>query len=125
MGSIKGAGAWAVIQGANVFNEPPSAGMQYVIVTIKAKNISSKAEPYSLWLDMDLALIGSSNRVYYTYDRLVILPDEGELSDFDAELYHGGEHVGSLAFYVPENETDLILVESFFLEEYKVYYEVR
>ena len=125
MAMIGGIEAWGVIHTANQFNEEPSQGMQYVIITIKAKNISSEKEPYSLLWDLSLSLIGSSNIVFNTFDKPVVLLDEGHLSDLDAELYHNGEYTGSIAFYIPENETDLILIEDFFLEDYKLFFEVN
>jgi len=125
MNLIKGEAAWTIIQEANMFNDPPSEGMQYVIITIKAKNISSKDEPYSLFWDLDLSLLGSSNKIFDTFDKSVVLPDEGELSDLEADLYHNGEDIGSLSFHIPENETNLLLIESFLLEDYELYFEVR
>ena len=122
---IEGNQAWGIIQEANMFNDPPGEGMHYVIVTVKVKNISSEDEP-CLVSDIDFELIGSSNKVFHCYDRSVVLPDEGSLSELWIELYHGGEEIGSLHFYTPEDETNLVLIwASGFRSENKRFFEVR
>ena len=122
---IKGNAAWDIIHEANQFNDPPDAGMQYILITVKAKNVSSEEEPY-LISDMDIGLVGSSNKVVYTFDRSVVLPDEGDLSELWVETYHGGEVIGSLHFYIPNNETNLVLIwDAGIFNKNKRFYEVK
>lgn len=109
---IKGDQAWEILEEANIFNESPTDGMQYVIITVNVKNISSEEEPFTV-MDMDFELIGSSNKIFQGYDQSVVLPDEGNLSELWVELYHGGEETGSLHYYIPTDETNLVLVWNF------------
>lgn len=125
----KGNQAWEVILEANRFNDPPSADMQYVIIVVKVVNISSKDEPERVGTDFDL--VGSSNRVFSGTERSVVLPGEGEFKSFEGfmgvELYHGGEDTGALDFYIPENESDLVLIYDKFslFGDNKLFFEVR
>jgi len=107
---ISGEDAWEVINKANwLFNESPGSGMKYLIITLKVRNLSSKVEPEDIY-SWDFHVVGSSNKAFRDSDQPVVLPDTGNLKDLNASLYHGGEDIGSCDFYVPEGETDLILV---------------
>jgi len=124
---IEGNRAWEIIHEANMFNDAPVVGMQYVIITVRVKNISSEEEPERVSA-IDFELVGSSNKVFHSYERSVVLPREGSLSELWVELYHGGEETGSLHFYIPENETNLVLIWDFafsFTGENKRFFEVR
>jgi len=124
---IKGNQAWEIIHEANMFNDPPASGMQYIIITVKVKNTSSEEEP-CLVSDWDFELVGSSNKVFHGTERSVVLPDEGSLSGLWVDLYHGGQETGSLDFYVPADETNLVLIWDFafsFTGENKRFFEVR
>ena len=54
-------------------------------------------------------LVGSSNKVFHTYDDPVVLPEGGTISNVKTELYHGDEARGILSFYIPQSETNLVL----------------
>jgi len=43
----------------------------------------------------------------------VQLPDTGDFSELDVELYHRGEAIGSYCYHIPENETNLVMVADF------------
>ena len=115
---VKGPRAWGIIREANRYNEPPAAGMQYIIVTIKVRNISSEGEPATCGNIIQvgsettaaIGLIGSSDREIYGFEKAVVLPYDGDFTELRAELYHGDETTGSLCFYIPEDETGLNLV---------------
>ena len=122
---IKGAEAWNILLNANEFNDPPAAGMQYVIVTVRVKNISAEDDPV-LVSDVDFSLTGSSNKVFGTYDRSAVLPSEGDLAVLERKLFRGGEQVGSMHFYTPENESNLVLIwKKVFPESESRYFEVH
>ena len=108
---LNGAPAWELLSPDDLLNEPPAPGMKYVLVTVKVRNVSSSTEPYSVDY-FDFSLVGSSNIAFNPFDILVFLPDTGDESELSVSLYRGGEKVGSIAFYVPENETGLVLVSS-------------
>lgn len=106
---IKGDEARKIIADANPFNDPPSAGMQYAIISVKVKNVSASNGLVNVG-EGDFALVGSSNKIFYTYDRTIVLPDEGILMGLSADLFLNGEQIGSLPFYIPENESNLTLI---------------
>ena len=56
-----GSQAWSIIQAANMFNTAPAPGMQYVIITVQVKNISSSTEPYTV-MDSDFSLESNASR---------------------------------------------------------------
>ena len=102
--------AWQTLYTDNQFNPPPANNMQYVLITVDLKNISSQQEPweyYSIYWDL-FDLVGNSNKIYHTSDQPVVLP-EGDIGDADTILNHGDEVSGTLAFYIPQNENNLIL----------------
>ena len=101
--------AWQTLYTDNQFNTPPANNMQYVLITIDLKNISSQQEPwefYFAYLDL-FELTGNSNKTYRS-DQSVVLP-EGGIGNAKTILNHGDEVSGTLAFYIPENENDLVL----------------
>lgn len=118
-----GGSAWSVIQEANRYNDEPGPNMKYVIVTFKVKNVSSPQE-YVYVSDADFDLVGSSNVLFHTFDKGAVLEDEGRLSEFSETLYHGGSHTASAHFYVPQNETNMLLVWDPFLTD-KIYFALK
>jgi DMSO/TMAO reductase YedYZ molybdopterin-dependent catalytic subunit len=101
--------AWQTLYTDNEFNLPPANNMQYVLITVDLKNISSQLEPWDYnfaYLDL-FELAGNSNKTY-TPDQSVVLP-EGSMGDAKTILNHGDEVSGTLAFYVPQNENNLVL----------------
>jgi hypothetical protein len=118
-----GGSAWSIIQEANMFNDEPDPDMKYVIVTFKVRNVSSPKE-YVYVSDADFDLVGSSNLLFHTFDKSAVLEDEGPLSAFRETLYHGGSHTASTHFYVPQNETDMLLIWDPFLSD-KIYFALK
>jgi hypothetical protein len=126
LGSLKGIQAWDIIYGANKYNDPPANGMQYVLIDVKVRNLTSKNEPSKI-NEYDFELVGSSNKIFSTLDKSSVLPDEGIGSRLDAELYRGGETSGNVHFYIPQNETGLTLIwyPAFNLNAKRMYLEVK
>jgi hypothetical protein len=124
---ISGDQAWDIAYRANSYNDPPANGMQYIIITVNVKNISSIEEP-QWYSDIHFELVGSSNKLFQSFDKSLVLPDEGSLSGLNAKLFHGGEIIGSIHFYVPADETDLVLISNFgysFSDSNKRYFGVQ
>jgi DMSO/TMAO reductase YedYZ molybdopterin-dependent catalytic subunit len=108
---VEGEQAWEILQKANQFNPSPTSDLQYALITIQLKNISSQQNPweyYFVYWDL-FELIGSSNKAFHTYDEVVVLPDEGNIGLAKTTLYHGDEASGILSFYIPQNEKNLVL----------------
>ena len=110
---IEGVPAWNLLQAANQFNTPPDIDMQYVLITVTLKNISSPQEPweyYFVYQDL-FELVGSSNKIYHTTDQPVVLPDRGgSIGLAQTVLNHGDTASGTISFYIPQNETSLVLI---------------
>jgi hypothetical protein len=105
---ITGDDAWEILDDASWLNDEPDTGYQYVIVTVKVRNVSGD-EPYSINY-YDFSLIGNSNVEYNYNDNYAWLPDSGDLTELDTSLYIGGQCTGSIAFYLPEDETNVIMI---------------
>lgn len=100
---VRGDEAWPAIQGANMFNEAPIEGMEYVLIKIHAKSTYSDEETHII-SGSDFRLTGDKN-IRYSLPSLV--EPEPRL---DAELYTGGEAEGWAAYQVQEGEGSLILI---------------
>lgn len=108
-GLVEGESAWKIVEEANMFNDEPEAGSKYVLINLTVKNISSAKEPRNIGSG-DFALVGSSNKIFNTFDKVITLNSSGTYSKLDASLYHGGSDSGCLAFYVPSGESDYTLI---------------
>jgi len=106
---VEGNSAWSIVHEANMFNEPPETGYKYVLINVIVKNISSAKEPETFY-ESNFTMVGSSNRIFNTFDKSVALDKYGQYKEMDAELYHGGSASGTLSFYVPSTETNYILI---------------
>lgn len=100
---VRGEEAWAAIQAANQFNEPPPDGMQYVLVRLKAVSTHADAESH-LISGSDFHLTGDR---FQRYRNASVVAPEPELS---GELFTGGETEGWIAFAVGQDEGQLMLV---------------
>jgi uncharacterized protein YceK len=119
-----GGQAWEIIENANSVNVPPAAGMQYILITIKVNNISSRQEPYTFW-GTYFELVGGSGKVFHAYDINIIYPTNGIYQKLEADLHHGDEFTGSIHFYIPQSETGLTLVWSDYYGYNKLFFAVR
>jgi len=117
-----GTAAWDIIHSLNEFNEEPSTGMKYVLVTLKVSNISSNTEPYDVYYAY-FTLFGSSNIEYRSSEKTVVLADSGDYHELNAILSHGEQTTGSISYYITQNETNLVLVSS--LGNSDRYFEVK
>lgn len=100
---VRGDEAWGMVQAANQFNEPPSTGMQYVLVRLKATSTYADADSH-LISQADFGLTGD-RLILYDYASVVV--PEPELN---AELFTGGETEGWVGFMAGADESQLMLV---------------
>ncbi len=108
-GLIEGDAAWSIISAANQFNAKPEAGFKYVLVNVTVKNISSQKEPAHV-SNGDFSMVGSSSKVFHSYEKSVVLPDNTTNQDISSDLYHGGSTSGALAYYVPAGESNYTII---------------
>jgi len=94
--------AWPKIHKANMFNEEPGEGMEYVIAVIKVGYLGNPdaTKKVSSW---DFRIVGDQGVIYKSAP--VVLDDK-----LDAELFGGGTIEGELAFEVASDERGLILI---------------
>lgn len=120
---LQDSSAWSIIAANNPLLASPSADRKYVIVTCTVRNVSTLDDPETI-SDIDFELIGSSNQIFHTYDKIVALPNEGPLRELRKVLRHGEEATGSYAFYVPHDENDLFLIWHPYFSN-RAYFELR
>jgi hypothetical protein len=112
--------AWPILS-KNSFNDPPAAGERMLLVTLKARNVSSSQQPESI-SDFSVRLTGSRNELYSTYSEKTncgIVPNE-----LEANLFPGGQTEGNVCFRVPADERDLVLAWEPFFSDGFVYFSL-
>ena len=100
---VRGKAAWEAIQAANMFNDPPPEGMEYLLVKLHVRCTYDDKEQHSISTS-DFKLTGDHLTLYPHAN--VVEPDP----ELDADLYKGGETTGWVAFLLPQEEGDLILI---------------
>jgi hypothetical protein len=98
---IRGEEAWAMTQEANMFNEPPADGMEYVAIKVHAQCISTVDEVVSID-GYSFDTTGDNNILYD--DPSVVDP----IPPFEAYLYPGGEYEGWIIKEVAIGETSIL-----------------
>jgi hypothetical protein len=89
----------ALVDAANMFNDPPSPGNRFVLVNVKITNTTD--EPVIPWLTVDVEGIGSANQVR---GRCGAVPPDS-LTDAP-EIYPGGQTSGNACVEVPIAEIE-------------------
>jgi hypothetical protein len=101
---VRGGEAWQRISSANMFNDPPREGMEYVLVNIYAKSTNPDHNETHSIRGGSFTITGD-RKVRYS-PPFVVAPSP----QLDAQLYPGGETEGWVAFEISEGESDLILI---------------
>ena len=101
--SVRGDAALQLLKEANQFNDDPAAGLEYVLVRVGARNVST--EPGSQQIEQyAFSMTGDQNRVY---DLPSLVEPEPSLS---YDVYAGGEVSGWIALECAVGETNLRLM---------------
>jgi len=100
----RGNDAWVDIQIASRYNNPPPEGMEYVLVKMRAKNISTEEVTKEI-NDWSFALTGDRNLVYDGMSWL-----QSPEPELDAELYPGGETEGWIVMLAFAGDFNLVLI---------------
>ena len=101
--SIRGAEALVKVQEGNMFNDPPDAGMEYIVERIHVRYIGTEDKSVNI-SSSDFKSTGSANTVY---DNPYVVSPEPSL---DITLYPGGEYEGWVVVQAAEGETGVSLV---------------
>lgn len=100
---VRGDEAWAMVQEANSFNDPPAEGMEYVAVKMLAGYIGTDDRPTQID-GTYLHATGSANVVYDNPS--VVDPDPA----LDVTLFPGGTAEGWVVLQVAQGETGIMAV---------------
>ena len=101
----RGAEAWKAIKAANMFNDPPPEGREYLLVKIHVTSTATDDETHHI-SGCDFGVTGE-HYILYTCDEASVVPPKPEL---EADLYAKGETEGWAAFAVGKDEHNLLLV---------------
>jgi len=101
--TIRGSAAWQAISAANQFNDPPPAGMEYLLVKIHVKSTYTDNNAHSIG-EADFRVTGDSLRENWFAS--VVSPSPA----LDANLFAGGEAEGWAPYLVGTGEGKLILI---------------
>lgn len=111
---VGGEEAWTIIRDADASTEAPEEGMQYLLVQVRAHNVSSKDNPQTLMAAVSFSYVGDASTIFFLNDKPVTLPSEGAYKGFGTmgtvSLAHGAEETGYLSYYVPSTDTRMILI---------------
>lgn len=110
--TLRGDEAWDALYEASEYNDEPEAGMEYVLVRVRVRNVSDEDAPKSATSGL-FDIVGDNKEVY---DQVYVTVPQPEL---DAWLYPDGETEGWVALQTAEDETGLalILYEYYFSSE--------
>ncbi|MBU1644451.1 MAG: DUF4352 domain-containing protein [Nanoarchaeota archaeon] len=101
---IRGTSAWSMIKEANMFNDEPAEGKEYILAKVYFKLIkNSNGESYSI-PSYKFDAVSSSGKVY---ESASVVEPEPELS---TELYPGADHEGWIAFEVDKSDKEPLMV---------------
>lgn len=103
--------AWNLIKNTNMYNDPPKAGMKYVLAKIKVKVINVEEEPFEINNSNFDAV--SSSGVKYDDFTTIVAPDPSLRTD----LYNGAEHEGWTYFEVKTDDNPLIVMNQKYPDE--------
>lgn len=99
---VKGDHAWEQILETNQFNDPPEAGMEYIMVKLNARYIGLNDEGDDISYSPFSIFANSGNEFKHAS---VVEPEP----DLDYNLYPGGEADGWIVLAVPEKAKNLLL----------------
>ena len=94
--------SWNAIRQENMFNDPPSNGMQFFMATVKTKFVGSDSG--SSMFEVDMEAVGSRNTVYR--EGCGVLPNDLP----KAELFTGGEETGNVCWEIGNEEAGSLVM---------------
>lgn len=99
---IRGPEAWALLKEANMFNEPPSAGQEYLLLHLSIVHKGTTTEENSLGLHVT----GSANVVHHSFDNWQVPP----APILRSHLSGPDQSAGWEAYTIAAGERNLILM---------------
>ena len=100
---IRGSQAWTMIEDANMFNDPPHDGYEYILAKIKFEYLQSSLDTQMRIVDVSFTAVSSSG---VDYDNpSIVAPDP----EFGAAMYEGGSTEGWGTFEVNIDDANPLL----------------
>jgi len=95
--------AWPKIQQINPFNPKPKEGMEYIIVTLRVRNLGDPTKTKRV-SQLDFRVVGEKGVIYEPPFGLILA------KPLNAEIFGGGVLEGQLGFQVEQGEKNLVLI---------------
>ena len=102
--TVRGEPAWVAVQDANMFNDPPAEGNEYVLARARVEYLSGPSDETSEISVWDFNIVTSAG---VTLDPPSIVDPEPA---FEAQFFPGGSVEGWMTFEVPANDPVPLLV---------------
>jgi hypothetical protein len=99
---VRGEEAWEMVHQANIFNQPPPQGYEYLLVRLGMKCLEGGEHGEC---DVQVGVTGDRGVLRYEWETGVVEPDPG----LDPEMEPGESGEGWLSFLVGEDEEELLL----------------
>lgn len=97
---VRGTEAWNRIKEANMFNNPPEAGFEYLLAKVKFEYLKGPTQDITYHLSTwDFTAVSSEGK---DYENASVVEPEPKL---DATLYQGASHIGWVTFQVAKNDS--------------------
>ncbi len=103
---VRGQEAWNIVKEANSYNDPPSAGLEYIVVKTHVRNIATEEKPQLVYGNGGSYTTTGSKNVIYDNTTFVVPPNPV----LACTLYPGGECEGWSVLEAGVGETDVVLI---------------
>jgi hypothetical protein len=91
----------------NQFNDPPKAGMQFVLVAVELTYTNEGSEPKSNAMLVSMNAVGPGNSSYSRSDTFAVAPNE---LDLVKDVFKGGTLTGNVLFEVKSSDAANLVV---------------
>ncbi len=92
--AYRGDEAWSRIHQANMFNNPPIEGQEYILLKVRADYVRGDSTQVIQLDGRSCVIVTSDNRIFTKYEQVIVAPTPW----FNRQVYPGGFSDGWLAF---------------------------
>lgn len=104
LGAKRGEEAWEMIEEANMFNDEPSSGKEYLLTKIRFKLLATSDDKAYDINSFQFESVSGTGKVYE--DTWIVEPEPS----LSADLYPGAEHEGWITFEIDEHDSNPLIV---------------
>jgi hypothetical protein len=101
--AVRGNDAWAMVQDANQFNDPPGEGMEYIAVKVHVRDVSTVDQAAQI----DAYHFRTTGNANVMYDLPSVVDPSPSL---DATVFPGGEYEGWVVVQAAKGETGIMAI---------------